>query len=316
MSRVATMKAALHPRVIARWLFAFFAGPTDGSSAAIFRVAFGALSASMAAWTALNAERWFSNQGVMAARGGALRNSLFRFAPDATWMGPLHAGLLGLGALLLLVGFRPRLGAFIVFVAHTSLQHRTPQILNSGDRLFGLVALLAVTMPLGHRISVDAWLRARRGVEPAAASMWGLRLVQIQIAYVYGATGLSKALNGRWLRGHALRDVLASPVFAEWPAWVGFWPLIYAMTWGTLVFELGFPVLVWFRKLRPWLLLFGIAFHLAIDVLMKIPMFSYIMIVSYAAFLDDETARRVLPRVATREAPPTLRSASDAPPGA
>jgi len=149
--------------------------------------------------------------------------------------------------------------------------------------------------------------------------MWGQRLIQIQIAYVYAASAFSKLHNSRWLQGRALRDVLASPVFAEWPTWLGFWPLVYAMTWGTLVFELGFPSLVWFRKLRPWLLLAGVGFHMGIDVLMIIPMFSYVMIVSYGAFLDDDLAGRLLaflrlaPKRST-ESPPTLRSASEAPP--
>lgn len=308
----AFLKRQLAPRALYLRGLEFAAGPTDGSGAALFRIGFGLLTASVALWTALNAVRWFSNTGVMVARGNGLKHSLYRFAPDAAWMPHLHVALLTLGAVMLLVGLRPRIGAFIVFVAHTSLQHRTSQILNSGDRLFAILALLAVTMPLGHRVSIDAWWRARRGKKAPPASMWGQRLVQIQIAYVYGSAVSSKLFNARWLKGKALHDVLASPVFAEWPAWIDFWPIIYAMTWGSLVFEMGFPVFVWFRKLRPWVLLAGVAFHVGIDLLMIIPMFSWIMIVSYAAFLDDDMARRFLPKLKTKEAPETLRSAVDA----
>ncbi len=336
MSALGDLGGALRRELAVRslWLriFTFFAGPTDGSGAAVFRISFGVLTATVAAWTAMNADRWFSNGGVMVARGRALKSSLYRFGPELGWMPTLHVALLAIGAVMLVIGLFPRIGAFVVFVAHTSLQHRTPQILNSGDRLFAIVAFLAMTMPLGHRLSVHAWLRRRRGVPVPAASMWGHRLIQIQIAYVYAASALSKVQNGRWTHGKALRDVLASPVFAEWPTWLGFWPLVYAMTWGTLVFEFGFPTFVWFRKLRPWLLLAGVGFHLGIDLLMIIPMFSYIMIVCYAAFLDDDVVHRWLgwaglgraelgqaglgaaPVADAADVPPTLRSASEAPP--
>lgn len=289
------MKATLAELRAMAWrrLVAFFAAPTDGASAAIFRIAFGVLSLVTAFGVALNLDRWFSDDGIMPHRFGNTHLSLFGLAPGADWPGTLHVALLGVGALMMIVGLFPRVGAFVVWLAHTSLQHRTPQILNSGDRLFAIVALLAVMMPLANRFSFHAWLRARKGLPTPLVSSWGLRLLQLQIAYVYANTAMSKAIVGRWRDGRALYDVFASPVFAEWPTWVGFAPLVAVMTWGTLCFEFGFPTLVWLRRLRPWVLLAGIGFHVMIDVLMVIPMFSWIMIVSYAAFLDDEDVARL-----------------------
>lgn len=289
----AELRADLRWPVVKRAVVQFFAAPTDGSAAAVFRVAFGLLSLVTTVGVALNVDRWFSDDGVMPSRTGNLAWSLFRLAPQASWPATMHVAMLAAGTLMLLIGLWPRVGALVIFVAHTSLQHRTPQILNSGDRLFAIVAFLAMAMPLAHRWSVHAWWRARKGIPTPPASMWGMRLMQVQIAYVYANTAMSKVLVGRWRDGRALYDVLASPVFAEWPTWLDVWPIIFAMTWGTLVFELGFPVLVWLRKARYWVLLSGVLFHLGIDVLMMIPMFSWIMIVSYAAFLDDEVVRRV-----------------------
>lgn len=282
----------------------FFAAPTDGSAAAVFRVAFGLLSAVTTAGVAMNLARWFDDGGIMPARAGNMTWSLYRFAPTASWMGNAHVAVLALGTVLLLLGAWPRIGAFLIFVAHTSLQHRTPQILNSGDRLFAIVALLAVTMPLGHRWSVASWWRGRRGQIAPYASIWGLRLLQIQIAYVYANTGMSKAIVPRWRHGRALYDILASPVFAEWPSYVQLSPIIYAMTWGTLVFEFGFPTLVWLRKVKPYVLIAGVGFHLMIDVLMLIPMFSWIMIVSYGAFLEDGWIHRLERRLGLRKPEP------------
>ncbi len=303
MSRVGNALRTLDVR--AR-LVELVAAPTDGSAAAVFRVAFGLLAAVTTAGVAMNLARWFSNDGIMPSRVGNMTWSLFRFAPAASWMGPLHVGVLAAGTLMLLIGAWPRIGAFLIFLAHTSLQHRTPQILNSGDRLFAIVALLAVAMPLGHRWSVASWWRRRRGVAAPYASIWGLRLLQIQIAYVYANTAMAKAIVPRWRHGRALYDVLASPVFAEWPSYIDFAPVIYAMTWGTLVFEFGFPTLVWLRKAKPYVLLAGVGFHLMIDMLMLIPMFSWIMIVSYAAFLEDSWVRRAARRIGLSSPEPVV----------
>jgi hypothetical protein len=46
------------------------------------------------------------------------------------------------------------------------------------------------------------------------------------------------------------------------------------MSWVTLVFEAGFPVLWCFKRVRPWLLLAGLGFHLGILLLMNVPNFT------------------------------------------
>jgi hypothetical protein len=198
----------------------------------------------------------------------------------------------------MLVGFFPRVSAIVIAYAHLSLQFRNPFILNSGDRLFMILAALSIAMPLGHKLSVDGWIRRLRGKpEPAPVAIWGQRLIQLQIAYVYLSSCVAKLANLRWRQGIALRDVLASPVFAEWPMVIDFMPLIWFHTYSTLVFELGFPLLVWFRRWRPYVLLAGIGFHVGIDVAMVIPIFSAIMIVSYAAFLTDSETRWLVGRL-------------------
>jgi hypothetical protein len=72
----------------------------------------------------------------------------------------------------------------------------------------------------------------------------------------------------------ALREVLASPVFAEFPTYVDSRPVLWALAYGTLLFELAFPLAIWWRRYRPWLIAAGVAFHVGIDLSMVIPIFS------------------------------------------
>lgn len=287
-----------------RLYLSFFARPTDGRPAAILRITLGlvALGVTLGVW--LNLRRFWADDGMIpfsvVAGDRFVWLSPFAWAPRSELVLYGHAVLFTLASLTLLAGRWARASALILALLHVSLQLRNPFVLNSGDRLFSIQLGLAALAPLGLRLRAGA-APAPRAPHVVAPTLWGQRLVALQIAYVYLNSAFAKLANPRWREGLALRDVLSSPVFAEWPRYLESRPLVGALTWGTLLFELTFPVLVWWRRARPWLLAAGVLFHLAIDVTMVIPMFSYIMIASYAAFLDDEDVAAIARRIWKRE---------------
>lgn len=287
-------------RYLERIVLDFLGAPSSGHSAALFRLAFGALSIWYTLAVYLNLDRYYSNAGlvpwqVVKGEGWRLTN-WYHLAPESTWMPQLHLWVLVVATVGFVLGFGARAWTVVIALVHISLQFRNPYILNSGDRLFQIIAGVACVMPLDAKWSVRSWLRSRRGLAPLVGNVAGQRLIQMQIAYVYIASAFAKLANRRWQAGVALRDVLSSPVFAEWPTHVQFFPLVAAMTYGTLLFELAFPVLIWWRKARYLLLGFGIVFHLLIDILLMIPIFSAIMIVCYVTYLSDEDIARGLAR--------------------
>ena len=277
-----------------RLALSFFGRPSDGSAAALFRIAFALLSAFQLIGIWLNLHRFWGHDGMIpfevVAKDKYLWITPFAWAPKSEVVLVGHGVLMTVATAALLVGYRARVATLVIAYLHLSLQARNPFILNSGDRLFMIVAALAAFMPLSHRFGVDAWLRAKKRLPIPDASVWGQRLVGLQISYVYLNSTFAKLANRRWQSGMALRDVLASPVFAEWPMYIDNRPVIWGLTYGTLAFELLFPVLVWFKKIRPYAIVSGVLFHIGIDVTMVIPIFSYIMIVSYLAYLSDDEA--------------------------
>jgi len=276
--------------------------PTRGSTAALFRIAFGLMSIWTAIGVGLNLDRYYADDGMIpwhvVGRGKYAGYSLFSIASDSEALLRGHFVLFLIASILLTVGFYARPAAVLIFIINLSLAHRNNLIVNSGDRLFLMSAVYAACMPLSQRWSLEALWRKRPG--PATQSGWGLRLVQLQIAYIYLSAAFSKLGQPRWLNGHAMRDVLSSPLYAEWPTYVDFWPLIYALTWGTLVFELVFPLGIWFKRYRPWLIAAGIGFHVGIDITMCIPMFSWMMMLSYLAYLTDDESEALVRFVRAR----------------
>jgi hypothetical protein len=57
-----------------------------------------------------------------------------------------------------------------------------------------------------------------------------------------------------------------------------------------------FVFLVWNRRLRPWVLGVGVAFHLCIDLFLDVGFFSYAMVLAYGAFLLPAAADRIVGR--------------------
>ena len=91
--------------------------------------------------------------------------------------------------------------------------------------------------------------------------------------------------------------------------------LLNLFTWATLLFEATFGILVWNRRLRPWVLGTGIAFHLGIDIFLDIGFFSIAIFLAYLAFVPDEAANKLVGRFDASPASPS-RAALDEPEGA
>jgi len=277
-------------------LRSFWTGRTTGEAVALLRVGFSALALWAALGIGLNLDRYYGQDAVVPWDVAKTFEfgmwTLFALAPQSQALPVALLIAMVASAAALLVGAAPRVAAAILFVVTLSFDHRNPLVLNSGDGLFSILAGLMLVLPIDRRWTLWPVPRPSAG----DASIWSLRLVQLQIAYVYWSSAIAKLVNERWRTGWALRDVLASPVFAEWPTYIDSYPVIAAMTWGTLLFEVAFPLLVAVRRFRPWVLAAGVLFHASIELAMTIPMFSAVMIVSYAAFLDDATLRRLLAR--------------------
>ncbi len=287
-----------------RALVRFFCEPVTGESAALFRISFGFLAAYSGYFKFFNLERYYSEEGMVPYR--VVKSfpeqafSVLSFAPlDDSFTHALMVAFF-VASILIFLGLFSRLALVVVFVVELALQQRDPYMLNAGDRLFLITAGLALLMPVSRKWSLSAWLdrvvlkRKPKGPLPL---VFGQRILGLQLCYIYLFAFGAKIGQPHWQNGSALRAVLASPRLAEWPVEIDFFPLIALLTWGTLVFELCFPLYIFRERMRRPLLLAGIGFHVGIDLLLNIPMFTPIMLVNYFVYLKDEESRRLVARL-------------------
>jgi hypothetical protein len=210
--------------------------------------------------------------------------------------------MLLLSALAITVGWHTRLASIAVCVLVLSFQHRDPSAFNSGDVVIRVEALFLALAPSGSALSIDQRRRTGAFWSAQLRAPWAIRLLQLQLSIVYLASVRWKVAGSAWLDGtavsYALRvwDMVIVPV----PQWFTDNPLIINVaTWAALATELTLGILVWNRRLRPWVLLAGALMHTSIMLTMAVGFFTPAMFVLYLAFVPPDGVRRL---------PSTIRS--------
>lgn len=216
------------------------------------------------------------------------------------------------------VGWRTRGSTIVAYLCLLSISRRDPWMLNSGDALLRHAMLFLTMTPAGQVVSVDRWHRHRdRFWEVPHAAPWGLRLLQIQLSFVYLFSSYEKLTGAPWLEGTALADAWRLADLARFPV-----PLFLhdsllvtgVLTYTTLVIEVALAVALWNRRLFPWVAGAGVALHIGIEYTMAVGFFSTVAVSLYLAFVPPDTAERWIGRLRGRFAPSSTSAGTSAGP--
>lgn len=232
------------------------------------------------------------NQDYEPYRLGIYANPLWELRDPALVRGAFAVGLLAMAAVVLGLGGRAVYA--LAWLSVVSMLNRTAVWTDGSDVLLRTFGFYMLFMPLNRTWSLDARLRAPAGPAP---SSWPLRLFQLQVCVVYVRTGLVKAFQDQWQEGRSVYHALSTSYFWRFPMDpVLDSPVVQALavvaTYGTLVFEVGFPIVVLSRRLRPWWLLAGLCLHVGIAAFLGLGAFSEAMLWTYLAFVTLPGRRR------------------------
>lgn len=190
----------------------------DARALAAFRVALGCILLFDAVHRSRDLVAFYADAGVLPR--AVLREETVRGAYSLHALsGEPRVQLLLLGctavlALALIVGYRTRLVALLSLVLVVSIHFRNPYVLNSGDRLFRELLLLALFLPLGSRWALDA--RSRPGsAEPNGSGRFDAETadriatpataaVLVHVVALFFTNAMHKLEGGTWLAGDAL----------------------------------------------------------------------------------------------------------------
>jgi uncharacterized membrane protein YphA (DoxX/SURF4 family) len=222
--------------------------------------------------------------------------------PDGVYVGLLWVAVVA--AVAMSLGLLTRLAATTTFgIVAYNLFLSTTHFHNNRAYLLIVLGVLAVA-PCGRELSLDAWVRRRRGL-PAldtSAPGWPLWLLRFECAAVYGASGLSKLLDPDWFGGTVTwqRVVQARDQLDGWhlPDWAVSLLTDRGFHTGAakliVLTELFIAIGLWSRRTRYAAVWVAVVFHIAIDTSAAVQVFSYLGIAVLVVWAVPSTRDRVL----------------------
>src|SRR5258706_9410058 len=280
-------------------LRAFWCGEADTASVALFRILFVAQLFNWFWQLFPNLSAFFTDEGILPRRAQALsdgdRLSLLNLSGDWSFVAVIWL-VACLVALALTLGWHTRAMSLLAFVLVSSFSWRDPLILDGSDLVFRLVPLWLAFTPAGERWSIDA----RRHDAPVVRG-WALpiRILELQIAWIYLATGLQKLGGIDWVVGTAayyalqLEHTFARPwahAFAVDPI------LSHLISWYTIAVELLFLPLAMFpsERTRRLAALGAGAMQLGVLLLMNVGNFPLVMLAAGVLFVPSDWIHRIM----------------------
>jgi len=288
---------------IERWFFA----PADPRAYVALRTAFGvtALSVLVDLWPIRLSLLGESGMFGAAPSRGLPFLDVFSVARSDAAVTAVFV-LAAAAAVSLVLGFLPRVSAFVIYCWAASYTGAAPIAQSGFDTILRVVGFALV---VGPKVETRRMWKMMPGAPPPPA--YGLRLVQWQLMLIYICTAWLKAPDEFWRNGEAISYFWMS-MFSRFPSPVfsHFGVLGAVLTYSTLLIEISLPFLLWMRRTR-WLGVFlGCALHVGIAMTSKLALFSLAITSLYLAFFERGDFDRVTEWLGRRPASATAGAQS------
>jgi hypothetical protein len=193
---------------------------------------------------------------------------------------------------LLLIGWLPRLCAGIAWILSMSFIGLNYYLHNAGDNVRTILLFYLMLSPCGAVWSWRGWRQQSKGSSRGAVYVpaWPLRLLFVQMILIYFLNGLYKFTGPDWRAGNMLHYVMGNVAWTRfaYPQMALPYLLLQLLTWTTLVWELGFPLLVLLPSTRKLALWMGVGFHLGTGLLLQLGPFPLYMMCFYLPLVPWE----------------------------
>jgi hypothetical protein len=234
---------------------------------------------------------------------------IFLFGRDPGTLTVFYSGSIAV-LVLFTLGVAPRLTsvlAWLVTVAFTS----NPIIYYDGDVLLRILAFYVMLgyLPLGlldedqslaSRLLGRTWFLSRSASRPSLSANLALRLLQVHLAIVIVTSGLHKLQFGDWWGGVALWYALYPPLettLADARAHANqaenYLLLLSLAAYAVLLWQLGFPLYAWRRRMRPVLLGGALIGWLGTAFIYRLPLIGPATLIGCLAFVTADEWRRL-----------------------
>jgi len=162
-------------------------------------------------------------------------------------------GLLFVFGTMMTIGLFTRVSTVLSWLLMLQLYNYNPIYYTGGDTVLRVMLFLGMFVDWGQVYSVDAWRRRRKAIlggaeqvpAPKRIAVWPIRLMMIQLACIYCATGILKS-GKTWANGTALYYALNLDHFYRIPAFT-----LYAWADKLYITRIMTVVVHWWEMLFP-----------------------------------------------------------------
>ncbi len=203
------------------------------------------------------------------------------------------------------IGYQTRLATVILCVLIASMVHRNNLIVNGDDLVLRMLLFYSCFLPMNHCLSLDSYFKKKfRGIndnvlENERPLIWPARLIQINIALIYVISLPHKLVDDvAWVNGQAIYYTVTSNMWSMCPFPDLFYKWDYLLskilTYGTILIEGTFPILVWFKETNLIVTILIAMLHIGIAFMVpNVTFFTLAMVCSFWVFLPSDTIRGI-----------------------
>jgi len=187
--------------------------------------------------------------------------------------------------------------ALIVFICFDINQRLCHITLNGGDNLLRFILLYLIFTDCYRYFSIKPLTVKNESVKKLVNLSTNLAVLSIcmHLCWVYFSSALHKIHADVWFNGVATYYTMSLERFSGTPfndILAKNALFVTISTYFTIVVEMFFPVLVWFRQTKWFFLAAGVMLHLGIFIFMMIYGFQLIFIATYGFFITDKEWRQ------------------------
>ncbi len=265
----------------------------------IFRICFGFLLCVIFIAYLPNWERFYDANGIMSLNDKTIPQihnplSIFCFTEGKVpvifywWLGFVSA-------IAFAAGYKTRVFTIILYVLYTSMMNRNYFIVYGEDNVIRMLLFYSCFAPLNYRLSIDSYLNKK--LKSKVSEIWPIRLMQVNIVLIYLISTPYKLLyDPSWVNGEAIYWTVTSNNWSRFPYPDLFYKyggiLTKLVTYGALLVEFSFPILVWFKKTKLMALVLISALHIGIGILIpNVTFFTFCMVCSFWVFVPESKRR-------------------------
>jgi hypothetical protein len=209
----------------------------------------------------------------------------------------------------MLVGFHSRVAAMLTATTLFTVFYFGDNFTMSGSwthhhaYLLAMATALCALTPCGKSYSLDRWFAVREAEKrnkpapPERGSLWGLRLMSLQVSLTYFWTAFDKTTYA-FLSGERLEAIFMNIYFGSlYPSFPFFHELMVVTALVVVILEYALAGGLLFSATRRWLLIPGILFHALLYVFVPVSIFSTTVVLLYLAYCNADHVHSVIDRL-------------------